>query len=149
MTAADILRWALKGLRAEQDELARVQLRKVPKDDMQTWLALAEEILELREEERRLEKLQAAGLRGLPVLPGDTVFGVWQDDDKDVFAVQEERVTGVGLKGFTLPMLLDDPEDMSAVVPWAELGQSYFTTREAAEAIARELTRIREEGAHD
>lgn len=73
-------------------------------------------------------------------IPGDTVFGVIEDLEKVGEAgIESLRVTGVGFKGFTIPAVVDDPDDMGELILWEEIGEWVFLTREEAEAALARL----------
>ena len=73
-------------------------------------------------------------------IPGDTVYNVLEDLEKiGEPGIEPVRVTGVGFKGFTIPAVADDPDDMGELIQWDEIGEWCFLTREEAEAALARL----------
>lgn len=137
MTAKEILSWARKGLQHEQDELNALQYARASRLSDRTKLALAEKSQALKAKEKELEALEPLAP---PLLPGDEVWSVLLDEDEERYFVATERVTGVGFKGFTLSAMLDDDEDMGAVVAWDLMDSyGYFLTPAQARAAAASL----------
>lgn len=69
-----------------------------------------------------------------PVMPGDTVY--WLLDDDGWYVSDGEKVADVGIKGFYTNGVtgLADTCDCPSFTPWAELGKNVFRSREEAEA---------------
>lgn len=138
MTAQDLLRWARDGLIASYQKTAASQAA-----DMASNTAYVSSVFfDLRhsaldkdvENLRHISKLEKSG-RDIKLLPGDTVYMVFEDLEKvGEVGIDTARVTGVGFEGFTIPAELDNPDDMGELIRWSELGDSYFLTPEEAEA---------------
>ena len=76
-----------------------------------------------------------------PLMPGDDVWFLIEDDVTGEVYTERDRVTGVGFEGFCCPERSDAPDSMGSPVPWSELGTWAFPT----EAEAREAVRERKE----
>lgn len=76
-----------------------------------------------------------------PLMPGDDVWFLIEDDVTGEVYTERDRVTGVGFEGFCCPEVTDKPDSMGPPVPWSELGTWAFLT----EAEAREAVRRRKE----
>ena len=74
-----------------------------------------------------------------PLMPGDDVWFLIEDDVTGEVYTERDRVTGVGFEGFCCPESTDAPDGMSTPTPWSELGRWAFPS----EAAAREAVRRR------
>lgn len=74
-----------------------------------------------------------------PLMPGDDVWFLIEDDVTGEIYPSHDRVTGVGFEGFCCPETTDAPDSMGPPIPWSELGTWAFPT----EAAAREAVRRR------
>lgn len=74
-----------------------------------------------------------------PLMPGDDVWFLIEDDVTGEVYPERDRVTGVGFEGFCCPEVTAEPDSMGPPCPWSELGTWAFLT----EAEAREAARRR------